>query len=213
MLEKPTTDKKLLEAAWELEEHRHLYNEAQRIAQQLSATANAIKQANLPQTSLVNAVPSANVPKLLSDVRPRLRQFFKDLYRKKRTPATHILVFMLSESRRLKKPYAIPVQCLPYSGISDSKLRLLTNKIKLEMKERGMKAVGKRRVTHCIYTAYTTLLISVTGLVTDGEFNSLRANGQKRPVSILQIKSKARQRYAHMGEGTMKSILTIGGEL
>ena len=46
MLEKPTTDKKLLEAAWELEEHRHLYNEAQRITQQLSASYS-----KCPQTS------------------------------------------------------------------------------------------------------------------------------------------------------------------
>ena len=33
LLERSTTDKKLLEAAWDLEEYRHLYNEAQKIAQ------------------------------------------------------------------------------------------------------------------------------------------------------------------------------------
>lgn len=49
--------------------------------------------------------------------------------------------------------------------------------------------------------------------MTDGEFNSLRAKGLKRPVSILQIKSEARQRYAHMGEGTMRNMLTIDSEL
>lgn len=144
LLERSTTDKKLLEAAWDLEEYRHLYNEAQKIAQQLSVIANIVKQANLPHGSLVNAISSENIPRQLSDLRPRLRQFFKDLYRKKRTPATHIMVFMISESRRVKKPYAIPVQCLPYASISDNKLRLLTDKIKLEMNRRGMKAVGKR---------------------------------------------------------------------
>lgn len=40
LLERSTTDKKLLEAAWDLEEHRHLYNEAQKIAQQVSVIAN-----------------------------------------------------------------------------------------------------------------------------------------------------------------------------
>ena len=62
--------------------------------------------------------------------------------------------------------------------------------------------------------------------MTDGEFNSLRAKGLKRPVSILQIKSEARrpvsilqiksearQRYAHMGEETMRNMLTIDSEL
>ena len=92
----------------------------------------------------MNAVSSENIPRLLTDLRPKLRQFFKDLYRKKRTPATHIMVFMISESKRVKKPYAIPVQCLPYASISDSKIRLLTDKIKLEMNRRGMKAVGKK---------------------------------------------------------------------
>ena len=144
LLERSTTDKKLLEAAWDLEEYRHLYNEAQKIVQQLSVIANIVKQANLPHGSLVNAISSENIPRQLSDLRPRLRQFFKDLYRKKRTPATHIMVFMISESRWVKKPYAIPVQCLPYASISDNKLRLLTDKIKLEMNRRGMKAVGKR---------------------------------------------------------------------
>ena len=133
MLERSTTDKKLLEAAWDLEEHRHLYNEAQKIAQQLSVIANIIKQANIPHGFLVNAVSSENIPRLLTDLRPKLRQFFKDLYRKKRTSATHIMVFMISESKWVKKPYA---------SISDSKLRLLTEKIKLEMNRRGMKAVG-----------------------------------------------------------------------
>jgi len=32
LLDKSTTDKKLQEAAWDLEEHRYLYNEAQKIA-------------------------------------------------------------------------------------------------------------------------------------------------------------------------------------
>ena len=129
MLERSTTDKKLLEAAWDLEEHRHLYNEAQKTAQQLSVIANIIKQANLPHGSLVNAVSSENIPRLLTDLRPRLRQLFKHLYHKKRTPATHMMVFMISESRRVKKPHAIPVQCLPYASISDGKLWLLTDKI------------------------------------------------------------------------------------
>ena len=118
MLERSTTNKKLLEAAWDLEEHRHLYNEAQKIAQQLSVMANIIKQANIPHGFLVNVVSSENI---------------QDLYRKKRTSATHIMVFMISESKWVKKPYA---------SISDSKLRLLTEKIKLEMNRRGMKVVG-----------------------------------------------------------------------
>jgi len=62
-------------------------------------------------------------------------------------------------------------------------------------------------------TATILCIIPVTGLVTDGKLYSLRATGQKCPVSVLQIKSKARQRYVRTSEGTMRSMLTIGGEL
>ena len=43
--------------------------------------------------------------------------------------ASHILVFMISTEDRTKKPYALPVQCVPYKGLSDSKVRDLANNI------------------------------------------------------------------------------------
>jgi len=53
---------------------------------------------------------------------------------------------MISNEERDKKPYALPIQCLPYKGLSDAKVRELANKIILEMVRRGMKVVGKQDI-------------------------------------------------------------------
>jgi len=50
---------------------------------------------------------------------------------------------MISNKERNKKPYALPVQCIPYKGLSDSKVRQIANKVISEMAKRGMKVSGK----------------------------------------------------------------------
>ena len=76
-----------------------------------------------------------NVPRQLKDIRKDLVTFIKGVTRHQRTAATHILVFMISNEERRKKPYAVPVQCLPYKGLSDLKVRELSNKLIVEMKK------------------------------------------------------------------------------
>jgi len=49
---------------------------------------------------------------------------------------------MISNEERDKKPYALPVQCIPYKGLSDSMVRQLANKIIREMNARNMKVAG-----------------------------------------------------------------------
>ena len=66
----------------------------------------------------------------------------KGITRSKCTAATHLMVFMISHERRDRKPYALPVQCLPYVGMSDVKMRSLANKIIEEMVKRMMKVAG-----------------------------------------------------------------------
>ena len=68
--------------------------------------------------------------------------FIKGVTCHQRTAATHILVFMISNEERRKKPYAIPVQCIPYKSLSDSKVRELANQIIHEMTNRKMKVAG-----------------------------------------------------------------------
>lgn len=83
-----------------------------------------------------------NVPRRLKDIRKNITAFIKGVTRHQRTAATHILVFMISNEERRKKPYAIPVQCIPYKSLSDFKVRELANQIIREMTNRKMKVAG-----------------------------------------------------------------------
>ena len=83
-----------------------------------------------------------NIPSQLSNVRQKLVSYIKGVTRHQRTQATHILVFMISSEERRKKPYALPMQCVPYKTLTDSKIRSLANEIVSKMKKRKMNVAG-----------------------------------------------------------------------
>ena len=73
-----------------------------------------------------------------------LADYFRNLFVKKRQPAaTHVLIIMVSEERRNRKPYSLPVQYVPYHTIRDQNIRHLSKSVKLKMTELGMTTVGK----------------------------------------------------------------------
>ena len=57
----------------------------------------------------------------------------------------------------------------------------------------------------------TILFMGHVGLVTDGEFNSLRSRGATQPLSILQIRSDSRKKFARMNKPVMEAMLTVTG--
>ena len=56
-----------------------------------------------------------NIPRRLTTIRQRVVTFIRGITCHKRTAATHVLVFMVSPEERNRKPYALPVQCIPYT--------------------------------------------------------------------------------------------------
>lgn len=74
---------------------------------------------------------------------PGYLQYLRNLFKKKRTCATHIMVFMVADEQRNSKPYAIPVQYIPYKGIRDQEVRDLTKGIKVQMTNADLKVVGE----------------------------------------------------------------------
>ena len=84
-----------------------------------------------------------NVPSRLRTIRQKAAAFVKGIVCHQRNAATHVLVYMISLEERNKKPYALLVQCLPYRGISDAKVRKLADQILQEMVKRNMKIAGK----------------------------------------------------------------------
>ena len=87
-------------------------------------------------------VLTENVPRQLTDLRSKAVSFIEGCTRMKRTAATHLLVFMISPESRNKKPYAVPVQCIPYSGMSEDTICGLANRLIAEMSARGMRVAG-----------------------------------------------------------------------
>lgn len=80
----------------------------------------------------------------LQNMSKELADYFRNLFVKKRQPAaTHVLIIMVSEERRNRKPYSLPVQYVPYHTIRDQYIRDLSKSVKLKMTELEMTTVGK----------------------------------------------------------------------
>ena len=57
------------------------------------------------------------------------------------------------------------------------------------------------------YTCMHVYYVHV-GSVSSGKFNSLRAKGYTRPISIFAVRSQIRSKYARMSHKAMASMLT-----
>lgn len=54
----------------------------------------------------------------LGFMKSNLLSYLKDLFSKKRVAASHLLVFLIADELRSRKPYAIPVRFLPYKSLT-----------------------------------------------------------------------------------------------
>jgi len=86
--------------------------------------------------------PEDSISNQSSERHQKLASFIKSVTCHQRTPATHVLVFMISTEDR-RKPYALPVQCIPYKGLTDAKARELANTLIVEMTKREMHVAGE----------------------------------------------------------------------
>ena len=78
----------------------------------------------------------------IRDVTMDTKIYLRNLFKKRRADTTHILVLILSDERRQRKPYALPVRFVPYRGLRDQYVRYLTRSIKEHMTQRGLVLVG-----------------------------------------------------------------------
>ena len=113
-----------------------------------------------------------NLPRRLEGLRNKLITLAKGVSRYRREAATHIFVFMISPESRAFKPYAVPVQCVPYVGMKESKLRELIRALIKAMVHRGMKVAGESlyqemESTHCpqLSVLYLAFIPRVSGMV------------------------------------------------
>ena len=62
---------------------------------------------------------------------------------KKHNPATHLMIFTISDELRNSTPYAVPVTFLSDHSITDAKLQELQSEIEDAMVDVNMVTVGK----------------------------------------------------------------------
>ena len=94
------------------------------------------------------------------------KNYLCNLFKKKRTAATHVLVLMLSDERRKRKPYALPIRYVPYRSLRDQYVQDLTRDVKVAMQEKGLNLVGQYymdmhvpgKFLHCSFTIYCILM-------------------------------------------------------
>ena len=125
----------LMSLCWERVEYNTLLQQAQCFLATMVNLAARLNQ---------NQQQTREVTKCIRSLKDDKYKYLRNLYAKKRQPAaTHVLVFLVSEERRNRKPYAFPVQYIPYKSMKDQHVRDYVNKIKEAMVSSGMKPVGK----------------------------------------------------------------------
>ena len=134
-------EKDLISLAWKVKEISQLDDMGRKCYRDISSIVEKIEQDQ-------DLWQEENIPKQLTSIRQSLISFIKGITRHQRIVATHILVFMISCEERRSKPYALPVQCIPYKGLGDMKIRELANNVIQEMVKRNMKVAG----TNLLYT-------------------------------------------------------------
>eukprot|EP00058_Branchiostoma_floridae_P000884 XP_002586372.1 hypothetical protein BRAFLDRAFT_108657 [Branchiostoma floridae] len=91
---------------------------------------------------LANLNPSApatrDVMKCLAELKSDSETYLTNVFKKKRQPADHALVIMMADERRQHKPYAVPVQLVPYHSIRDQQLQDLLDECHVEARKAGL---------------------------------------------------------------------------
>ena len=108
---KEKSTKSLFDAGWRVEELKNLVDSYQ------TAIATNASVTEIVADSSLNLI-DLNIAHRLSNIRDTVKGIIRDLSRHQRTVATHIFVFMISSEQREAKPYALPVQCIPYKSLN-----------------------------------------------------------------------------------------------
>ena len=130
------SEKIMLELLWDVDALKKLNEKGRALQTDISVFLDLLHQPDDEQVR-------RNLPQRLSGLRSRLQEVIRGVFRLKQTPATHMFVMMISSELRNRKPYAVPVQCVPYAGLRESEMRGMVTLLVREMVKVGMKVAGK----------------------------------------------------------------------
>ena len=120
---------------WDIDELSKLTSEGRSLHVDIAAALDALKRPETEHQQL-------NIPRKVTSIRKRSVEMIKRTARFRRKPATHVFVLMVSSEVRNKKPYALPVQCIPCAGLKESDLRRIVNELLREMVAHRMIVAG-----------------------------------------------------------------------
>ena len=130
------SEQAMFSLVWEVEELTQLCDEGHALRVEILAAQDVL---NMPDTERHHH----NLPRKLCSIREKRIDMIKRTIRFRRQPATHVFVIMISSEFRDRKPYALPVQCVPYSGLKEKDIRRLANELIKVMVLYGMNVAGK----------------------------------------------------------------------
>ena len=130
----PNPSKKvLMELSWERVEYSELLQQCQCLLSYMKTL-----KVSVGQSSKV-----LHVQKSMCEKTSDWEKYLRNLFIKRRQPeATHVFIFLLSDERRNRKPYCLPIQYVPYHSLKDQTVRELTNNVRKEMDKLGMLSIG-----------------------------------------------------------------------
>ncbi len=137
---KKTSDKDLFSLSWTVDELSRLNRDGRDMYVELLSITDLLKDKTTD-------VIQRNMARRLSTLQSKCISFFRGISRHKRVAASHVLVTMISSSQRNKKPYALPISCIPYKGFSESKARSHINGVIEHMKKRNMKVAAEYKIS------------------------------------------------------------------
>ena len=109
---------------------------------------------------------------------------------------------MISPEERNRKPYALPVQCLPYAGLGDDQIQSLVNKVigrnQKEWNESGMWITLINDIADVIPIQDSQQMVSIIASV-------LKGNTRSTSVSDIPQRSRAK----HAGRRNAKAIVVV----
>ena len=135
--------------SWDIEELKHLSSECRKMHHELTHCLSACTD---------ELFQEQNIPRKLTSIRSALCDLIKRIAHFRRTPATHVFVLMVSSGARDRKPYASPVQCIPYAGLKEKDARRLVSDLCKEMVSLGMKVCGEQSTLRVIFVIADPLL-------------------------------------------------------
>ncbi len=130
-----TSEKSMLALMWDVRDLEELNSIGKKLRVEIVTLKQKLEKSAIDREH-------DNIARTVTHLREELAKFVKALTRHQRTAATHCLVLMISPEERKRKPYALPVQCLPYVSLKDREIRDISNKVIAEMHKHGMKVAG-----------------------------------------------------------------------